>query len=167
MDKIMEILGGFDIAKLLPEVNATVGFIVLLARIVTFAVPLLILGLGLTYFLKPTPEANHTFGYRTYFGMGSVEAWKFSQKIAGLAYGGLGAILLLVMFIIVLTFFGKDLFQIANSAIICLLWQAGLALVARIAVGVMCYIYFDKEGNRKKALPKYRSPKSHQPRYRR
>ena len=39
MDKLLEILGSFDIAKILPEVNATVGCIVLLARIVTFFVP--------------------------------------------------------------------------------------------------------------------------------
>lgn len=165
MDFISSILDGLDnIGNLVPELDKLLSSVELWVSIFLLIGPLCMLVLGIIYLFLPPKEANHRLGYRTYFGMGSVEAWKFSQKIAGLAYGGLGAILLLVMFIIVLTFFKKDLFQIANSAISCLLWQAGLALVARIAVGVMCYIYFDKEGNRKKALPKY--PTRVQPKYR-
>ena len=152
-----------DLSKFVPAMPVFLGALRALLVIIILAGPILLVTLGAMYLLRPAPEANFKYGFRTYFGMGSVEAWKFSQKIAGLAYGGLGAILLLVMFIIVLTFFGKDLFQIANSAIICLLWQAGLTLIARITVSIMCYIYFDKEGNRKKALPKY--PTRVQPKY--
>ena len=165
--EIITKLFDLDLSKFVPAMPVFLGALRALLVIIILAGPILLVTLGAMYLLRPAPEANFKYGFRTYFGMGSVEAWKFSQKIAGLAYGGLGAILLLVMFIIVLTFFGKDLFQIANSAIICLLWQSGLTLIARITVSIMCYIYFDKEGNRKKALPKYRSPKSHQPRYRR
>ena len=152
-----------DLSKFVPAMPVFLGALRALLVIIILAGPILLVTLGAMYLLRPAPEANFKYGFRTYFGMGSVEAWKFSQKIAGLAYGGLGALLLLVMFIIVLTFFGKDLFQIANSAIICLLWQAGLTLIARITVSIMCYIYFDKEGNRKKALPKY--PTRVQPKY--
>ena len=153
-----------DLSKFVPAMPVFLGALRALLVIIILAGPILLVTLGAMYLLRPAPEANFKYGFRTYFGMGSVEAWKFSQKIAGLAYGGLGAILLLVMFIIVLTFFGKDLFQIANSAIICLLWEAGLTLIARITVSIMCYIYFDKDGNRKKALPKY--PTRVQPKYR-
>ena len=153
-----------DLSKFVPAMPVFLGALRALLVIIILAGPILLVTLGAMYLLRPAPEANFKYGFRTYFGMGSVEAWKFSQKIAGLAYGGLGAILLLVMFIIVLTFFGKDLFRIANTAIICLLWQVGLTLVARITVGVMCYIYFDKEGDRKKDLPK--TPTKAQPKYR-
>ena len=153
-----------DLSKFVPAMPVFLGALRALLVIIILAGPILLVTLGAMYLLRPAPEANFKYGFRTYYGMGSVEAWKFSQKIAGLAYGGLGAILLLVMFIIVLTFFGKDLFRIANTAIICLLWQVGLTLVARITVGVMCYIYFDKEGNRKKTLPKI--PTKAQPKYR-
>ena len=156
-----------DLSKFVPAMPVFLGALRALLVIIILAGPILLLALGAMYLLRPAPEANFKYGFRTYFGMGSVEAWKFSQKIAGLAFGGLGAILLLIMFIVVLTFFGKDLFQIANTAIACLLWQAGLILIARITVGVMCYIYFDKDGQRKKALPKYPVPKKRQPKYRR
>ena len=153
-----------DLSKFVPAMPVFLGALRALLVIIILAGPILLVTLGAMYLLRPAPEANFKYGFRTYYGMGSVEAWKFSQKIAGLAYGGLGAILLLVMFIIVLTFFGKDLFRIANTAIICLLWQVGLTLIARITVGVMCYIYFDKDGNRKKILPKI--PAKAQPKYR-
>lgn len=143
-----------DFSKFVPEMPVLLGFLRALLVIIILAGPILLVTLGVMYLLRPAPEANYKYGFRTYFGMGSVEAWRFSQKIAGLVYGGLGIILLLVMFIIVMTFFKKDLFQIANSAIICLLWQVGLTLIARIAVGVMCFIYFDKDGARKKTPPK-------------
>ena len=164
MDKITAFFDSIDLTKLIPEMDTLLGKVQTITSLALIIGPVIMLVLGLWYFFLPPKEANHRAGFRTWFGMGSVEAWKFSQKIAGLAYGGLGAILLLVMFIIVLTFFGKDLFQIANSAIICLLWEAGLTLIARITVSIMCYIYFDKDGNRKKALPKY--PTRVQPKYR-
>jgi len=153
-----------DLAKFVPAMPVFLGGVRALLVLAILAGPILMLALGGMYLLRPAPEANFKYGFRTYFGMGSIEAWRFSQKMAGLAFGGLGALLLLIMFIVVLTFFKKDLFQIANTAIVCLIWQAVLALIARIAVGVMCYIYFDKEGNRKKALPKY--PTRVQPKYR-
>ena len=153
MDFISKIFD-LDLAKFVPEMPVFLGVLRALLVIITLLGPILLLALGLMYLLRPAPEANFKYGFRTYYGMGSTEAWKFAQKLAGLAFGGLGVILLLNMFIVVLTFFKKDLFQIANNAIVCLIWQAVLALIARIFVGVMCYIYFDKDGGHKKDPPK-------------
>ena len=150
MDKLLEILGSFDIAKILPEVNATVGFIVLLARIVTFFVPLLILGLGLAYFLKPAPEANHTFGYRTYFGMGSVEAWLFAQKIAGKAYLILGGGLTAVMLVVSLFFSGKSAMATVITALICVIVELVLVVAVWVLIYRLVYRAYDKDGNRRK-----------------
>ena len=150
MDKIMEILGGFDIAKLLPEVNATVGFIVLLARIVTFAVPLLILGLGLTYFLKPTPKANHTFGYRTYFGMGSVSAWKYTQKLAGKVWTGVGiglAVLAVVGVVLVLILQPS---AGTAAALVILIIEFIAALAAYATVEITVLVRYDINGKKRK-----------------
>ena len=82
--------------------------------------------------------------------MGSVEAWRFSQRMAGLIFGALGALLLIIMLIVVFCFIGKDLLQIARTAVICLLWQVGLTLIARISICVMAGVYFDKNGNRRR-----------------
>ncbi len=139
-----------DLAKFVPEMPAFLGGLRALLVLAILIGPILLVTLGAMYLLRPAPEANFKYGFRTYFGMGSIEAWRFSQKIAGLAFGGLGAVLLLIMFIVVLTFFKKDLFQIANTAIVCLIWQAVLALIARITVSILCCIYFDRNGDRRR-----------------
>jgi hypothetical protein len=139
-----------DLSKFVPEMPAFLGGLRALLVLAILIGPILLVTLGAMYLLRPAPEANFKYGFRTYFGMGSIEAWRFSQKIGGLAFGGLGAVLLLVMFIVVLTFFKKDLFQIANTAIVCLIWQAALALIARITVSILCCIYFDRNGDRRR-----------------
>ena len=139
-----------DLSKFVPEMPAFLGGLRALLVLAILIGPILLVALGAMYLLRPAPEANFKYGFRTYFGMGSIEAWRFSQKIAGLAFGGLGAVLLLVMFIVVLTFFKKDLFQIANTAIVCLIWQAVLALIARITVSILCCVYFDRNGDRRR-----------------
>ena len=139
-----------DLSKFVPEMPAFLGGLRALLVLAILIGPILLVTLGAMYLLRPAPEANFKYGFRTYFGMGSIEAWRFSQKIGGLAFGGLGAVLLLVMFIVVLTFFKKDLFQIANNAIVCLIWQAALALIARITVSILCCVYFDRNGDRRR-----------------
>ena len=138
-----------DLAKFVPEMSAFLGGLRALLVLAILIGPVLLVTLGAMYLLRPAPEANFKYGFRTYFGMGSVEAWRFSQKIAGLAFGALGIVLLLIMFIVVLTFFKKDLFQIANTAIVCLIWQAILSLIARLVVAILCCVYFDRNGDRR------------------
>lgn len=139
-----------DLAALVPDmpvVMVTVCFLLVLAVLTG---PILLVTLGGLYLFKPAPEANFKYGFRTYYGMGSIQAWRFSQKIAGLAFAGLGAPLLLAMLIVALTFIGKDLLSIATTATICLLVQAGLTLIARLTVAILCSVYFDKDGNPRK-----------------
>ena len=115
--------------------------------------------LAALYLFKPAPEANYNFGYRTYYGMGSVEAWQFSQKIAGLAFGGLGAILTVAMLIVIVCFIKKTLLQVAITVTICLLVQVVLLLAARITVATLCKKYFDKYGDRRKPAPRFQKVK--------
>lgn len=139
-----------DLSKLVPDLPVFLGFVHTLLVLAVLIGPILLVVLGAFYLFKPAPEANFKYGFRTYFGMGSIEAWQFSQRIAGLIFGGLGALLLIIMFIVVLTFIGKDLFRIAGTAIVCLIIQAVLALAARVTISVLCWKYFDKDGNRRK-----------------
>jgi len=56
-----------------------------------------------------------------------------------------------VMAIIVsLTFGGKDVMQIATTAFICLLWQAGLAVIGGFAVSFIVFLRFDTLGYKRK-----------------
>ena len=48
--------------------------------------------MGLLYFFAAPKEANHHFGYRCYFGMGSELAWRFTQRLSGIVLGVLGVL---------------------------------------------------------------------------
>ena len=139
-----------DFAALVPEMEALLGFVRVILSLLMLAGPLSMLVLGVLYLFAAPPEANYKFGFRTYFGMGSMEAWKFSQRIAGIAYAGLGLILLIIMLIVTISFGGKDSFQITSAAITALLWQVGLALAARLTVGILAAVYFTADGSRRR-----------------
>ena len=139
-----------DFAALVPELNTMLGFIRVVLSLLLLAGPLSMLVLGVLYLFMAPPEANYKFGFRTYFGMGSVEAWKFSQKMGGIAFAGLGLILLIVAIIVDFSFIGKDPYQVASSAITCLLWQIGLILAARLAVGILAAVFFTAKGDRRR-----------------
>ncbi len=149
MDKIMEILGGFDIAKILPEVNFTVGLIALLSRLVSFFIPLLILGLGLAYFFKPPAEANHTFGYRTYFGMGSVEAWRFSQRIGGLVYIILGGVMTLGALVVFILLLKSSIPTVLTGCAACVVVELILVALTTLTLNIIISVRYDRDGYRR------------------
>ena len=150
MEKITAIFEGLDFAKLLPQMDRLLGLVLTVARVAVLIAPIVMVVLGLWYFFLPPKEANHRAGFRTYFGMGSVEAWLFTQKLAGIAIGGAGLVLGVIMVIISAGFGGKDLMVVAESAIRCLIWQAVIALVVYLGISVTAAILFDAKGNRRK-----------------
>ncbi len=149
MDLITKLFD-IDFAALVPELPVFLGLVRTLMALAMLTGPVAMLILAVLYLRKPAPEANYNYGYRTYFGMGSVEAWQFSQKIAGLIFGALGAGLLLIMLIVILFFIGKTLLTVAIMAMVCLLIQVLLIAAARITIAVLCKKYFDKNGDRRR-----------------
>lgn len=146
INKIFEL----DLGKLVPEMGLVLNYARMIVTVSVLVGPILLLVLGFIYSFIPPKEANHRFGFRTYFGMGSVDAWKFTQRVAGIAFGGVGLVLLVIMLIIVGGFDAKDHFDMVNTAMKALLWQAGLALLARITTSVLATVFFDRNGNRRR-----------------
>ncbi len=146
INKIFEL----DLSVLVPEMGQVLDKARLLVTVSVLIGPILLLVLGLIYSFIPPKEANYRFGFRTYFGMGSVQAWRFTQRIAGIAFGGLGLILLIVMLVVIGGFNAKDHFEMVNTAMSALLWQAGLALLARFVTAVLAAVFFDRKGNRRR-----------------
>lgn len=151
MEKITEIFDKIDLTKAVPEMDSLLALAQKVASLSILIGPVVMLLLGLMYLFLPPKEANHSVGFRTYFGMGSVEAWHFTQKIAGIAWGGVGLVLTVVMVIIYLGYKSKDVMQIAESAVTCLIWQVILAAVIYIGICVVAAIFFDRKGNRRSA----------------
>ncbi len=150
MSDILSFFQDFDFAKLLPEpekyMNSLEGWI----RFFVLLGPLVLLGLGIWYYYCPPKEANYRAGFRTYFGMGSVEAWMFAQKLAGKAYLILGGGLTAVMFVISLFFSGKNAMATVIVALICVIVELLLVIAVWVLIYMLVYRAYDKDGNRRK-----------------
>ena len=147
IDSIKELMDAFDPASLLPELDTVFGNVELVCRVTVMIGPVLLLLLGLIYLFLTPREANHYIGYRCYFGMGSVNAWRFTQRLAGIVFGGLGLILGAVMLLMIGTFRELALDAMVWKAVKCLAWEGGLALLAHFGVMLTAAAVFDRKGN--------------------
>ena len=143
---IKSLMDGFDPAALLPDLSDLFGSLATLCRFAVMIGPVVLLVLGLAYLFLSPREANYYFGYRCYFGMGSVQAWRFTQRIAGMLFGGVGLILTIVMFVISGGFAQMEITDMVWKAAGCLAWQVGLALILTFHVNFLAFFFFDAKG---------------------
>ena len=147
MDKLAKLIKDFSMSKFMPKLDSVLGWIELITRLAVMAAPVVVLILGLIYFFIPPKEANHSLGYRFYWGMGSVDAWRFTQKIAGLSWSVAGLVLSLVMFLITNGYRGMELMAMVQNAVKCLLWQIGILLVLCLLIDLVVLLRYDWRGN--------------------
>ena len=112
--------------------------------------PVILALLGLAYLFFSPKEANYHFGYRTYFGMGSVEAWRFTQRLAGIVLSLLGLAMTGIMLVISGGFAGMEVTDMVWKALGCLGIEAVLALLANLAISLTAMIRFDRRGDLRK-----------------
>ena len=149
-EDIKVLMDNFDPAALLPDLTTLVGKVEFITRIAVIVGPIVLLVMGLLYFLASPREANYRFGYRCYYGMGSEEAWRFTQRFAGLIWTVLGLVLTVVMLIITGSFAGHPIMDIIGKGARCLLWEAGLILVSILAINITVMALYDRKGLRRK-----------------
>ena len=155
-DSIKEMMDAFDPAELLPQMDSIFETLVPICRVAVMVGPLVLLVLGLAYLFLAPKEANHYFGYRCYFGMGSIYAWRFTQRLAGITLGALGLILTGVMLVITGSFAGMETMDMLWKAIRCLAWEAGLALFATLFINFTVMICYDSRGQFRATQRKYK-----------
>ena len=146
IDSIKSLMDGFDPAALLPDLGELFGSLSALCRFAVMIGPVVMLVLGLAYLFLSPREANYYFGYRCYFGMGSVQAWRFTQRIAGMLFGGVGLILTIVMYVMSGSFSEMEITDMVWKAAGCLAWQAVIALVLTFLVNFLAFYFFDAKG---------------------
>ena len=149
-EDIKVLMDNFDPAALLPDLTTVVGKVEFITRIAVMVGPVVLLTLGILYFFASPKEANYRFGYRCYFGMGSEEAWRFTQRFAGLVWGVLGLVLTVVMLIITGSFAGNPIMDIIGKGAKCLLWEGGLILVSKLGINLTAMLCYDRKGLRRK-----------------
>ena len=122
------------------------GSLATLCRFAVMIGPVVMLVLGLAYLFLSPREANYYFGYRCYFGMGSVQAWRFTQRIAGMLFGGVGLILTIVMYVMSGSFSEMEITDMVWKAAGSLAWQAIIAIVLPLLVNFLAFFFFDAKG---------------------
>ena len=150
IDDFKSLMDGFEPAALLPELDAVIGKLALIARIAVLVGPVMLLVMGLLYFFASPKEANYHFGYRCYYGMGSVEAWQFTQSLAGIVWSALGLILGIVMVLVSRDFQQLETMDLLWKAISCLAWEAGLVAAGCIGVNAAAAIRYNSRGEQRR-----------------
>ena len=149
MEKLTEIFEKLDLAKLVPPMDTLLDKLLWIAKVAVLAGPIVMLVFGLWYLLLPPKEANYGAGFRTWFGMGSVEAWRMTQRIGGTVWSACGLVLAVVMWFVSRGFAGGDPMVVAEKAVTCLVWQVAVAFISYIAVWIVMMVLFDSRGCRR------------------
>ena len=149
LDTVKHLLDGVDPATLLPDVSTVVGKVQLVCTLAILVAPLVMLVLGIAYLFFAPKEANYYFGYRTAFGMGSVSAWRRTQKLAGLVFSILGLLLTIVMLLVSLTLPSRAPMDMVWLAVKCLLWQGALALLSKATINGLTMLHYNYRGTKR------------------
>ena len=148
MEKITELVNSLvDRGKFMPGLSKVSGWVQWLISLAVRIGPVCILVLGLIYLLIPPKEANHVAGYRTYFGMGSVKAWLFTQRISGIIMTVTGLILTIIAYSAVKKFADMDLMAMGEKAFGLIKTQVICALVIYVFMFLLTAVLFDRKGN--------------------
>ena len=150
IDDFKGLMDAFDPASLFPDLDVLIDKIPLIARIAVLIGPVILLVMGLLYLFASPKEANFYFGYRCYYGMGSEEAWRYTQRISGIGLGALGLVLSVVMLLVSGGFAEMETMELLWRAVYCVAWEVGLAVVACLTVNTMAALRFDGKGDRRK-----------------
>ena len=150
MDDILSLLQDFDVANFLPAPDKFLNSLEGWVRLLILAGPLVMLALGAWYYFAPPKEANHAAGFRTYYSMGSVKAWLFAQKLAGMAYMALGGALTVLMLIVSLFFNGEKAMAMITAALICVILEVILVAIVWVVLNILVMKAYDKDGNPRK-----------------
>ena len=149
VDFLKSLLSDFDPVALLPDLWAIFDNLDAVLRVVVLAGPLCLLGLGLLYLLFPPAEANHIFGYRHFWGMASVDAWQYTQKIAGLVWTGLGLAMTIAMSFICNAYRDMAWEAMLFSALTSVVVELLLVVLSTFLISTLVVLRYDLKGTRR------------------
>ncbi len=153
MEALKSLLQNMDLGallgNLLPDLSTVMGRVEMAIRLAVMAGPLIMLGLGLLFLLAPPKEANYGLGYRSWWGMASLEAWKYTQRLAGMIWSSLGAVLTIVFAFLCNGLRGMNGMDMVIRGAKCIFWELIFVAAACIAIDVMVMKAFDRDGFRR------------------
>ena len=146
IEDLKSIMDAFDPASLLPEMESILNALVGAVRLAILAGPIVVLAFGVLFLVFAPKEANYYLGYRCAFGMGSVEAWRFTQRLAGITWTGLGLALTVVMFILTRKFGQLTAYDVVWTGVKYILWEVGLVAASSLFINGVVMTQFTYDG---------------------
>ncbi len=153
MEELMASVENFDITKLIPSADSLFSGLDFWMVLLVLLGPLVMLFFGLYYMFLSPKEANYSVGYRFFYAMSQVKVWQHAQRLAGFAYTGLGAFLLLIMTFVSFRFGLLPPPDMVWLAAKCLLWEVVLVIIATLVVNILIILMYDAKGNARKNSP--------------
>ncbi len=150
MDDILSLLQDFDVANFLPEPDKFMSSLVGWVRLIVLAGPLVLLVLGLWYRFVAPKKPGSRGGFPLWVKIGSEQAWNFAQRLCNTAYLVVGGILTVLMLVISL-FFNKDHgLAMVNIALVCVLVELIVIVIAWVVINLLVGKAYDKDGKLRK-----------------
>ena len=149
MEAITEFLESFDFAKLLPEIGALLSSLRFWMGLLMLLGPVLVLIFGLCYYFRPVAQPSDKLGFRVRCAMGSTEAWRYAQKLAGTVWMYLGAGMTVVSLVVLLIMLAAQPLTLAMGAVICVAVQALLMTASYFFLLFKISSKYDKFGDPK------------------
>ena len=146
IDSIKSLLSDFDPAALIPSVDSLSSHIPGLVRFAVRVGPLVLLVFGILYLFFSPREANYSLGFRSFWGMASVDSWQFTQFVAGTVWVVLGLVLLLWSGV-GLHWEDAALTELLLKAARRIIWQIAWALISVLIINAVVIVFFDFSGN--------------------
>ena len=147
MDFLKSLISDFDLMSILPDLVDVLDWIIKGVNLALIIGPVLLAVLGLWYLLLPTREANYVLGYRFFWGMGSVKAWKFTQRLAGLVWFILGSYMANQAYENRASLESLETLDMMYKIIELIIKQVSFVVLSILAINVVIFLIFNFKGN--------------------
>ena len=152
MDWLSQLVKDFSFANFIPELDTVLGWVAFLCKLAVMVGPLVLLVFGLLFWFCPASEANHRYGYRFWWGMSSVEAWQFTQRVAGMLWTAIGLPLSLIMLLMCGGFAPETAPDMVSTASTCLIWELVIVALVCLSIDVLVILRFDRKGVKRQRI---------------
>ena len=150
MEALKELMGSLsDPVSVLPELDTLFADLVPVIRFAVLLGPGVVLALGLVYLFLAPKEANHSLGFRCWWGMGSVEVWRFTQKTAGITWTALGLVLGSMGLFTTIGYAELTPDVMLFDALRAIMWQVVLVAISIVAINLVLIVLYDSKGRRR------------------
>lgn len=149
MDILAGLVDGLDPASLLPDLEMLFSKLAGIARIAVLVGPAALLILGLIYLFLPPKEANHYLGFRCWWGMSSVEVWRFTQKLAGAVWTVMGLVFSIIALVSGSGYAKMPQDQMLFAALETIILQIIGVVASVILINLLLIVMFNHKGERR------------------